>query len=201
MPSPSYHQFSADMTSLIRDLRLHSVADDRLITCHPPSRGLLSFLYRGHRMIDKLSDMGGIVTGSRALSMYRVAGRPVIDRKPADWDVVLDRQSFYRFCADTGAKFDYLKDNMLRVGIKAGYCLGRSIYGDTWVMDHDIDVFCRDSMPPFITCGCFRVATLDSVMAEKVRMINDGEDREDKHIRDCMSVLSVVRGYAPEPAT
>jgi hypothetical protein len=202
-------QLTAEATAFIRDLKLNSVLNSDSVRLNPPRSGMFPSLSRGRRMLDQLRALGGVVTGSRALAMYTVCGRPVLGRRPNDWDVLLDTDSFWRFCADnnlTGIKFG---NDRMRINLTTGIHLGSDGYGggERYLFRYDLDVVARDALPAHSECGGWRVASLESILAEKLRLyqgLADGyyKDHEaEKHGRDLVGVMTKFRAYLKPQTT
>ncbi len=196
-------QLIAEATAFLRELKLSSVLDSDSVRIVPPRRGMFSSLSRGRRMIDQLRALGGVVTGSRALAMYTVCGRPVLGRCPNDWDVLLDTDSFYRFCADnnlTGIKFG---NDRMRINLTTGIHLGSDGYGSgpRYLFRYDLDVVATDAMPAHSECSGWRVASLESILSEKLRLYQGLADEyykdheTEKHGRDLVGVMTKFRAY------
>lgn len=188
----------ADMQPFMRELRIRSVTHDGVFTCRRPRRGLLSPLHKGHRIVDRLCRMGGIITGSRALKYHRLGDRPLLDREPGDWDILVDKATLYRFCAETGMTGVEYHDDRLILQISTGLYTGLQGYTSrpSYLFRHDIDLMAREDLPPFVQCGPHRVATVESVLATKMRSVEMGTVAyEQKHMEDCFSVMAKFRAH------
>ncbi len=63
------------------------------------------FFTRKKKLIQELLS-NTILTGSRALYCYKIDGNFILNRKPKDWDFLMDDYSAYHFCLDNGYSFN-----------------------------------------------------------------------------------------------
>lgn len=92
--------FVSEIRTFIRDFKIKELMEDtgNRIEIVTPKKRLLEFLWPGTKYIKQLNGLDGIITGSRALSLYRINGESIIKRKPKDWDYLLDKRNFMKFC-------------------------------------------------------------------------------------------------------
>jgi len=151
----------------LRDLKIRDILENRnQFKITQPKRGLFSFLYRGWKTIDEVSKLGGIISGSRALSLYRINGSPIINRKPNDWDILLSRDSFLKFCGLNNLSDFYYNKDTISIQLKSGIYVGRDYWDEkrNYIFKHDIDLIAVDELPEYIQIGKYKVATLESIL-------------------------------------
>ena len=144
-------------------------------------------------------DLGGIITGSRALNFYNIKGVPIINRKPNDWDIILDKDSFYKFCnkydinpekASSNLYNDifspyYNNHNILCVTVVTGgkvasysrlLNFSTGIYinrGSDYLFRQDFNITSFDELPTYIECGKYKISTLESIIDYKLNLIKN----------------------------
>jgi len=194
-------EFISETRIFLRDFKMKEVLENHSneFQIDRPKRGLFSFLYKGWKTIDQLSDLGGIITGSTALSLYKFNNRPLLNRKPQDWDIMLNRDNFLKFCGLNNLnKFYYDKDR-ITIHLERGIWVGN--YGYTtsephYIFKHDIDLIAKDKMPEFFQVGKYKIATLESILNEKLLFIEQENYIDEKHIEDCNSIISKIHAYS-----
>ena len=190
-------EFLAETKSELRDFKLSEMVGDseNKITLKNPKKGFFSFLYKGWDLIDDLNEMGGILTGSTALSFYRFNGEPLLGRNPQDWDYLLDRETFLKFCGRNNISNFKYSTSRIMVNIKTGVNMGSDGYGgdDKFLFKHEIDIVAQDYKPSYIEIGKYKVATLESIIQGKLDLIEISGDR--KHIEDCNYIISKLYSH------
>jgi hypothetical protein len=191
----------------LRDLKIRGILEDKnKLKVVPPKRGIFSFLYRGWKTIDEVSKLGGIISGSTALSLYRIGGSPIINRKPNDWDILMSRNSLLKFCGLNNLSDFYYDKDRISIELKRGIYIGNYGYWPDirheYIFKHDIDLIGTDELPDYIQVGKYKIATLESILEDKIRRIEEGEGRtshfndDNKHATDCKSIISKIHAYS-----
>jgi len=190
-------EFLAETKSEFRDFKLSEMVVDskNKITLKTPKKGFFSFLHKGWGLIDDLNEMGGILTGSTALSFYRFNGEPLLGRTPQDWDYLLDRETFLKFCGKNNiSNFKYSTGRIMILKLEI-INMGSDGYGgdDRFLFKHEIDIVAQDYKPSYIEIGKYKVATLESIIQGKLDLIELSGDK--KHIEDCNYIISKLHSH------
>ncbi len=196
-------EFLSETKVFLRDFKIkeiceHSSNEFKVLR---PKKGLFNFIYKGWRTIDELSNLGGIITGSQALKLYTFNGQPLLQRKAEDWDIILNRDNFLKFCGLNNLNKFYYDKNRISINIQKGIWIGD--YGYTisepkYIFKHDIDLITKDKMPEYFQVGKYKIATIESILNEKLNYINDSLKANiicSKHIEDCNSIVSKIQAY------
>ena len=190
--------FLTETKAIFRDFKLSEMIGDcnNKITLKTPRKGFFSFLYSGWDLIDDLNEMGGVLTGSTALSFYRFNGESLLGRSPQDWDYLLDRETFLKFCGKNNISNFKYSTSRIMVDIKTGVNMGSDGYGgpDRFMFKHEIDIVAQDGdKTPYIEVGKYKVATLESIIQGKLDLIELSP--ETKHIKDCNYIISKLHSH------
>lgn len=211
------NEFIVETISFLRDLKLKSVLENSLVKTSVPKRGILSYLYKSYQKIDELTELGGVITGSRALKFYNINNIPLLDRKVDDWDIMMNRDSLFKFCANNHLNnIKYDKDRV-SISLTSGLYVGSYGYISKrphYLFSHDLDIIAKDDIPTFIECGKYRITTLEYILSEKIKIIqNDinnyyfgsgtsrsgnkyaGNKYDSKHIRDCIEIMVKIKTF------
>jgi hypothetical protein len=69
-----------------------------------------------------------------------------------------------------------------------------------FLFKHDIDLIAKDKLPEYFQVGKYKIATLESILHEKLNYIEDSiklnKNISIKHIEDCNSIISKIHAYA-----
>ena len=194
--------FISETRTFLRDFKIKELLDlkSNEFKILKPKRGIFSFLYKGWRKIDELSQLDGVITGSTALSLYRFNGQPIINRKPKDWDILLSKDNFLKFCGlNNLSNFYYDKDRIM-INLESGVFVGSYGYHEptpNYIFKHDIDLIGKSQLPESVKVGKYRIATLESILHEKLDIIEkNGRNSSLKHIEDCNLIITKLHAYA-----
>lgn len=205
MTKEQVEEFISETRIFLRDFKMKEVLENHSnqFQVIRPKRGLFSFLYKGWRTIDEIGKLGGIITGSTALSLYRFNGNPLISRKPQDWDIMLSRDSFLKFCGLNNLNDFYYDKDRISIHLDKGIYIGDYGYHSRdpkFLFKHDIDLIAKDKLPEYFQVGEYKIATLESILHEKLNYIEDSiklnRNISIKHIEDCNSIISKIHAYS-----
>jgi hypothetical protein len=187
MSTRDKEKFTREVEAFIRDIKLNSILDDNLsIVKH--KKTLFNFFWKGWKVIDELYNIGGTITGSTALSMYRYKGHPIINRKPNDFDFILNKENFRRFCGLKNISDIEIRGGNMRLSLKTGIIF-YSNYGDTNIFNHDIDCITDDNFDRFKEYNGIKIANLDYIIEQKLKLFNSGGELE-KNFKDLHMIMS-----------
>jgi hypothetical protein len=199
-------EFISETKIFLRDFKINTVLDSKnQLKVVKPSGGPFYFLYKAWGELDYLSKLDGIITGSFALTLYRFNGHSILERKPDDWDILIDRQNFLKYCGSKNINNFYYDKDRMSVNVKSGVYVGSYGYETStphYILKHDIDILAKDTLPDFIQVGKYKIATLESILSEKLNLIESCMKSgytisiENKHILDCNSIVSKIQAYA-----
>lgn len=192
--------FVSEIRTFIRDFKIKELMEDtgNRIELVLPKKKLLGFLWPGSKTINQLNQLDGIITGSRAISLYRINGEPIIARRPKDWDYLLDRRNFMKFCGLnnlTDLKYEHDRITLNLITGHYAYNAGYGSYDPRYFFRHDFDVIAKEQLPTFIEIGEFKVATLESIIDEKLKIIETNGYNSDKHLKDCIQIMTKLEAY------
>jgi hypothetical protein len=195
--------FLNDMTSTMRNLKLSSLLGNSLINTETPKKPFWSFLKsRSYERVRELNEMGGIITGSRALKYYKINGVPLLKRKAKDWDIILNRSAFFKFCSDNSLSKLMYEKGFIQVDFNSGIFLGTDSYNsERWLLRKDFDIISKDETDDiYIEIDGYKISTLESIINEKMSFIqndlggwiksaNYEDTTNGKHLSDCVEIM------------
>ena len=125
--------------------------------------------------------------------------RPLLNRKPQDWDIMLNRDNFLKFCGLNNLNKFYYDKERITIHLERGIWVGNYGYTSSeplYIFKHDIDLIAKDKMPEFFQVGKYKIATLESILNEKLLFIEQENYIDEKHIEDCNSIISKIHAYS-----
>lgn len=159
--------------SFIRDLKINQFTGDINIGVTPIRK---KFFSRSQKMLDQLSDLGAIITGSFALKHYNILNQPLLERKTNDFDVIISRESFLKFCKDKKFKRSTYDKDRLVMNINTGLYIGSYGYtskSPSYLFGKTFDIIVKDELPQFNQSGRYKIATIENILSEKLKLFKD----------------------------
>lgn len=205
MTKEQVEEFVSETRIFLRDFKIREMFEDNSneFKISRPKKGLFYFLYKGWKTIDEISSLGGIIVGSQALKLYTFNGQPLLQRKAEDWDIMLERDKFLKFCGLNNLNRFYYDKDRITINLQKGIWVGDYGYHTSdpkYLFKHDIDLIAKDKMPEYFQVGKYKIATLESILQEKLNFIEDSLKQNRnvsiKHIEDCNSIVSKIQAYS-----
>ena len=156
------------------------------------SRSKYQFLKLNWKLIKYVTNLGGVLTGSRALKCCTINSSSMLDRRPNDFDFLITKKMAFQICDHF--KFNYnLTDSV--ISIKKQRWTSYDHYGDndTRYGAVDVHLIIVDELPEFIEQNGIKIKPFTYVINEKLKMIEDSSTKRDekqKHADD-LSALTM----------
>jgi hypothetical protein len=156
------------------------------------SRSKYQFLKLNWKLIKYVTNLGGVLTGSRALKCCNINGKEMMDRRPNDFDFLITKEMAFQICDHF--KFRYnLTDSV--ISIKKQLWTSYPDYSDDIIRRGAVDVhlIIVDELPEFIEQNGIRITPFTYVINEKLKMIEDSStnrNEKQKHADD-LSALTM----------
>ena len=156
------------------------------------SRSKYQFLKLNWKLIKYVTNLGGVLTGSRALKCCSINGKEMMDRRPNDFDFLITKEMAFQICDHF--KFRYnLTDSV--ISIKKQLWTSYPDYSDDIIRRGAVDVhlIIVDELPEFIEQNGIRITPFTYVINEKLKMIEDSStnrNEKQKHADD-LSALTM----------
>lgn len=182
-----------DFREYIRDIKLGILTGKYNIEIKSSNkRGFFSFLKPGYRLVNDIIDRGAILTGSRALKCYLVNGYPVLDRRPDDWDFVIDESTALKICDDYRV-YDYDKkvgQNFIIPINRQMILLRDSTYGDKRIVPVNINLIVVNENPSHKIVDGVKFADFGYIIEEKNKLSNG--EYNSKHSDDLKQIIARI---------
>lgn len=181
------------LKSYIRDINLNMITGGYNIEYDTSkSRSKFQFLKLNWKLIKYVTNLGGVLTGSRALKCCSINDTPMLDRRPDDFDFLITKKMAFQICDHF--KFSYnLTDTV--ISIQKQLWTSYPDYSDDIIRRGAVDVhlIIVDELPEFIEQNGTRITPFTYVINEKLKMIEDSSTNKyerQKHAED-LSVLTM----------
>lgn len=156
------------------------------------SRSKYQFLKLNWKLIKYVTNLGGVLTGSRALKCCSINGKEMMDRRPNDFDFLITKEMAFQICDHFKFKYN-LTDRI--ISIKKQRWTSYDTYSDdvTRYGAVDVHLIIVDELPEFIEQNGIRITPFTYVINEKLKMIEDSStnrNEKQKHADD-LSALTM----------
>ncbi len=206
MKSDQVHIFISEFTSILRELKLNSLDGENPLKISSPKRKVSSYILnrKTYNKLSEFNKLGGIIGGSRALKYYTLNGVPLLNRDCDDWDIILSKDSLFKFCANHNLSNIMYDKEVITLNVSTGFCTGTSSYSDkpTYLFRHDFDILSTPNMPQYVECDGYKISTLQSILHEKIELVKADinkyrvpSDYSSKHLTDCIEIMVKFTAY------
>jgi hypothetical protein len=176
----------AELKSYIRDINLKLITDKYSIKYDTSkSRSRFQFFKKNWDLINYVTKLGGVLTGSRALKCCSINNVFILDREAYDFDFIITKKMAFDICL----KFNYaynLTDSIIT--IKKQRWTSYNAYNSNNDKRYgyvDVDLLIVDELPEFIEMNGIRITSFTYIINEKLKMITK---KMDKHSTDLCNI-------------
>lgn len=153
--------------------------------------------------IKQMKELDGVLTGSAALSMYRINGVRIFKRYPNDLDFMVSRDNFIKFCGMNDFTNVKYTNQVVSLDFYTGKDRGEDGYGyhRGYRFYTDFDVIGTDDEIKYEMVGDLKVAKLMDIINYKLYLIDkymmditnrDAEREIKKHINDLFMIVTTI---------
>lgn len=175
------------LKSYIRDINLNMLTGGYNVEYDvSKSRSKYQFLKLNWKLIKYVTNLGGVLTGSRALKCCSINGTEMMDRRANDFDFLITKEMAFQICDHFKFKYN-LTDKVISITKERwisteNYSCVKTRYGAV-----DVHLIIVDELPQFIEQNGIRITPFTYVINEKMKMIEDSSTHKDdkqKHADD-----------------
>lgn len=148
-------------------------------TLNSPERGFIPFLRKGWKTIDRLNDIGAVVNGDLALSLYSKNGVRLLNHAPYKWELLLLRDKFINFCDEQKLDdFEY-HEGKISTQFKDGHHLGTFLkngpinieLNPLYILTHEIKISGSELLPDYVEINGWRINKIENILNDKLDRI------------------------------
>ena len=128
--------------------------------------------YPSRKLIKYVTNIGGVLTGSRAIRCYTISGKPILERRVNDWDFIVTLDMAFKICADMGI------EEIPQVGgvisIKNQRRWAHPSYQDAYrVGPVDVQLIVKEELPDYTEIDGVRIANFGYSISQKIGLTTD----------------------------
>ena len=166
----------SELKSYIRDINLSLLSDKFNIEYDTSrSRSKYQFLKLNWKLIKYVTNLGGVLTGSRALKCCYINGEPILSEKRFinDFDFLVTKKMAFEICLHFGFCYN-LVDNIISIE-KNLWTSHHSYTEPTKHGEVNVDLIIVDELPEFIEQNGIRISTFLHVINHKMSLVEEIE--------------------------
>ena len=138
--------------------------------------------YPSRKLIKYVTNIGGVLTGSRAIRCYTISGKPILERRVNDWDFIVTLDMAFKICADMGIEEIPQIDGV--ISIKNQRRWAHPSYEDAYrVGPVDVQLIVKEELPDYTEIDGVRIANFGYSISQKIGMTTDLHSKLTGHNR------------------
>jgi hypothetical protein len=178
------------LKAYIRDINLSMITDDYDVKYDVTKRkSKFQFLKKNWNLIKYVTEMGGVLTGSRALKCCTINGRVMLDRNVDDFDFIITKKMAFQICDHFKIVYN-LTDNFISVK-KQRWTSYHSYSDPTRVGSVDVHLIIKDELPDYIEQNGVRISPFTDIINAKYKFIEDGKEKDTIKHQEDLSFISM----------
>lgn len=128
--------------------------------------------YPSRKLIKYVTNIGGVLTGSRAIRCYTISGKPILERRVNDWDFIVTLDMAFKICADMGIEEIPQVDGV--ISIKNQRRWAHPSYQDAYrVGPVDVQLIVKEELPDYTEIDGVRIANFGYSISQKIGLTTD----------------------------
>ncbi len=174
-----------DIKAYLRDINLEILTTNQDIKIDVSKRYYNRFrlFYPSRKLIKYVTNIGGVLTGSRAIRCYTISGKPLLERKVNDWDFVVTLDMAFKICDNMGI------DEIPQVGgvisIKNQRRWVHPSYEDSYrVGPVDVQLIIKEELPKYTEEDGVRISNFGYSISQKIGLTTDLHSKMGIRTRD-----------------
>jgi hypothetical protein len=195
-----------EIKSYLRDINLEILMNNQDVKIDISKRYYNKFrlFYPSRKLIKYVTNIGGVLTGSRAIRCYTIQGKPILERRVNDWDFIVTLDMAFKICADMGIEQIPQIGGVISIKNQRRYV--HPSYSDSYrIGPVDVQLIVKDELPDYTEIEGVRIANFGYSVSQKIgilnnlqtnisnqktSMFNNSSQKEyDKHIADLKEVI------------
>ncbi len=154
--------------------------------------------YPNRKLINYVTKIGGVLTGSRAIRCFTIDGKPILRRKVKDWDFIVTLDMAFKICDDM--KLDRIPKVDEILSIKNQRMWRHPDYEESYrVGPVDVQLIVREELPDYTEINGVRISNFGYSVSQKISLVTDlqrnlSNSREvdenyEKHLSDLREMI------------
>jgi len=160
--------------------------------------------YPSRKLINYVTNIGGVLTGSRAIRCFTISGKPILERKVSDWDFIVTLDMAFKICDDMGIEEIPQVGGVISIKNQRRYV--HPAYSDSYrIGPVDVQLIVKEELPDYTEINGVRIANFGYSVSQKIGMVSDlqkdlkssrlslfnnnSQKEYDKHIKDLKEMI------------
>lgn len=155
--------------------------------------------YPSRKLIKYVTNIGGVLTGSRAIRCYTISGKPILERKVNDWDFIVTLDMAFKICADMGISEIPQIGNV--ISVKNQRWWRHPSYEDAYrVGPVDVQLIVKEELPNYGEVDGIRISDFGYSLSQKIGLTSELQsklngrngaiqEQYEKHISDMKEII------------
>ncbi len=167
-----------EIKAYLRDINLEILMNNQDVKIDISKRYYNRFrlFYPSRKLIKYVTDIGGILTGSRAIRCYTIKGKPILERKVNDWDFIVTLDMAFKICADMGIDQIPKIDGVISIRNQRRWA--HPSYEDSYrVGPVDVQLIVKEELPEYIEVDGVRISNFGYSVSQKIGLTSELQNK------------------------
>ena len=170
--------YLSEIKSHLRDINLDILTNNKIVKIDISKRynNKLRLFYPSRKLIKYVTNIGGVLTGSRAIRCYTIEGKPILERKVKDWDFIVTLDMAFKICDDMD--IDEIPEIGNVISIKNQRWWRHPEYQDAYrVGPVDVQLIILEELPEYNEIEGVRIANFGHSISHKILLTSEIEKK------------------------
>jgi hypothetical protein len=163
-----------EIKAYMRDINLDILMNcpDVKIDISKRYKNKFRLFYPSRKLIKYVTNIGGVLTGSRAIRCFTIEGKPILERRVNDWDFIVTLDMAFKICADMGIDQIPQVDNVISVRNQRMW--RHPDYSDAYrVGPVDVQLIVKEELPDYTEIDGVRIANFGYSVSQKIGLTTE----------------------------
>ncbi len=163
-----------EIKAYMRDINLEILMNCQDVNIDVSKRYYNKFrlFYPSRKLIKYVTNIGGVLTGSRAIRCYTINGKPILERRVNDWDFIVTLDMAFKICDDMG--IEEIPQIGGVISIKNQRRWAHPSYQDAYrVGPVDLQLIVKEELPDYTEIDGVRIANFGYSISQKIGLTTD----------------------------
>jgi hypothetical protein len=155
--------------------------------------------YPSRKLIKYVTNIGGVLTGSRAIRCFTIEGKPILERRVNDWDFIVTLDMAFKICDDMGIEEIPQIDGVISIKNQRRWV--HPSYQDSYrVGPVDVQLIVKEELPDYTEIDGVRIAKFGYSVSQKIGLTtelqskltgrkSEYDEHYQKHISDMKEMI------------
>jgi hypothetical protein len=185
-----------ELKSYLRDINLEILMESPDVKIDISKRYYNRFrlFYPSRKLIKYVTNIGGVLTGSRAIRCYTINGKPILERRVKDWDFIVTLDMAFRICDEMGISEIPKVGSVISIKNQRRYV--HPAYSDSYRLGPvDVQLIVKEELPDYNEIDGVRIANFGYSVSQKIGLVGELSNSKkatheyDKHIEDLKEII------------